>query len=216
MEMIEQELKDIWKDASPAEKIKLDIARLLIELKGRISQVENATRISIKTELIASIFGLLLFHYFFYEIPFLLPKFVSILSMLWLGLRILKLKNKQQCKSVNLSFCFLDQLENQKADYQLLQSKLSTSSYYYYISISLIINLIFTIGLSDSIDYRLLSFPAKNLWVLSNIKIITLIGLSFFYALTAWTCKRTLKKIISTLIPDIERVLSLLETNDQR
>ena len=61
--MLEQELKEIWKNSSQKEKIKFETSRLLIDLKSKMDHIEKAIHRRDRTEIAASILG-----YYFLDI----------------------------------------------------------------------------------------------------------------------------------------------------
>ncbi len=147
--MLEQELKNIWKNSSQAAKIKFDLSRLLSALNGKMNRIEKSIRRRDITETTVAILMIPVFGYFAYEIPFPLTKVGSILIIIWLGYLIFKLRDVKKHKPrVDLTLSFREQLENQKA-YMLQQARLLDTVLYWYLLPPFIANAILVLGLGN-------------------------------------------------------------------
>ena len=96
--MLEQELKEIWRNSSRTEKIKFETSRLLIDLKNKINRMEKSIRNRDIAEITTAILMIPVFGYFAYEIPFMVTKVGCILTMIWVGYLIFKLKDVKRHK----------------------------------------------------------------------------------------------------------------------
>lgn len=205
--MLEQELKNIWKNSSKTARISIETDRLVQEFDTKMTTIQKNIRKRDVREISASVFGILLFSFLAYEIPFPITKFSCFLSILWFAFVIYKFrKSNQQNSSEKLSLPLKEQLTHKK---QLLQQqlKLLNSAAYWYAAPSLITNFIFIIGLRNPADYNWTNQIAESLLPLSvNAKAGTLIGLGIFYLLVVWVHKIAAKKDVHPILKSIEAI----------
>ncbi len=203
--MLEQELKDIWNNASQTAKISIETNQLVEELNNKVSRIQKKIRIRDIREMSASAIGILLFDYLLYEIPFPITKVACGLAIAWFVFVILKFKkSKTQNIKTDFSLSLTEQLNNQKTMMAQQANLLDTALYWYAIP-PFIMNFIFILGLENPADYNWTnSIAAKILPLSSNLKIITLTGLALFYAFTFWVNKRALTKDVKPIIESIE------------
>ncbi len=205
--MLEQELKNIWKNSSKTARISIETDRLVQEFDTKMTTIQKNIRKRDVREISASVFGILLFSFLAYEIPFPITKFSCFLSILWFAYVIYKFrKSNQQNSSEKLSLPLKEQLTHKK---QLLQQqlKLLNSAAYWYAAPSLITNFIFIIGLRNPADYNWTNQIAESLLPLSiNAKARTLIGLGIFYLLVVWVHKIAAKKDVHPILKSIEAI----------
>jgi len=213
--MLEQELKNIWKNSSKTEQIKFETSRLMIDLNRKINRFEKTIRYRDMREIAASILGIFLFGYFVYEIPFLLTKIASFFTVIWFAYVIYKFRAAKKHKlSANLSLSFREQLEHQKEN-TIQQAKLLDTVLYWYLIPPFILNVIFVIGLESPADYNWSNTIANQLLPLAiTYKIAYLIFIAVLYAGILWLNKRAVKKGINPVIKEIENVLQQLEKED--
>lgn len=210
--MFEQELKDIWKSAAQAEKIKFDISRLLIDLNANMKQIEKSIRNRDRREIAASFVGIPIFGYFAFTIPFILTKIASILGVLWFCYVIYKLLRVKKDKiPVNLALPFRMQLENQKTNL-MQQARLLDTVLYWYVLPPFLMNILFILGLGGPDESGSTASVAKIFSFSPIGKISTIVGLAIFYAFVVWLNKRAVKKTLRPAIEDIDRVLHQLDS----
>ena len=205
--MLEQELKNIWKNSSKTARISIETDRLVQEFDTKMTTIQKNIRKRDVREISASVFGILLFSFLAYEIPFPITKFSCLLSILWFAYVIYKFrKSNQQNSSEKLSLPLKEQLTHKK---QLLQQqlKLLNSTGYWYAGPSFITNFIFIIGLRNPADYNWTNQIAENLLPLTvNAKVGTIIGLGIFYLLVVWVHKIAAKKDVHPILKSIEAI----------
>jgi len=205
--MLEQELKNIWKNSSKTARISIETDRLVQEFDTKMTNIQKKIRKRDVREISASVFGILIFSFFAYEIPFPITKFSCFLSILWFVYVIYTFrKSNQQNTSENLSLPLKEQLAHKK---QLMQhqQKLLNSAGYWYAGPSFITNLIFIIGLQNPADYNWTNQIAENLLPLTvNAKVGTIIGLGIFYLLVIWVHKIAAKKDVHPILKSIEAI----------
>ena len=205
--MLEQELKNIWKNSSKTARISIETDRLVQEFDTKMTTIQKNIRKRDVREISASVFGILLFSFLAYEIPFPITKFSCFLSILWFVYVIYTFrKSNQQNSSENLSLPLKEQLAHKK---QLMQhqQKLLNSAGYWYAGPSFITNFIFIIGLRNPADYNWTNQIAENLLPLTvNAKVGTIIGLGIFYLLVIWVHKIAAKKDVHPILKSIEAI----------
>ena len=222
--MLAQELKEIWKNSSQAEKIKFETSRLLIDLNAKMNRMEKVIKRRDVREIAASVFGILLFGYFTYEIPFPMTKIACVLSMVWFGYLIYKLKkNKNQKHSNDLAIPLNEQLVNQKENLQKEANLLNTVLYWYVLP-PLFANLLFILGFGDPAAYDWHPFIIEKLlegnmlYILPisiKMKMVYITGSLLFNVFVIWINKRAVRKGINPIIKDIERMQAQLESDNQ-
>jgi cbb3-type cytochrome oxidase subunit 3 len=205
--MLEQELKNIWKNSSKTAQISIETDRLVQDFDTKMIHIQKKIRKRDVREISASVIGILIFSVFAYEIPFPITKFSCFLSILWFLYVIYTFrKSNQQNSSENLSLPLKEQLAHKK---QLMQHqlKLLNSAGYWYAGPSFITNFIFIIGLENPIDYNWTNQIAENLLPLTvNAKVGTIIGLGIFYLLVIWVHKIAAKKDVHPILKSIEAI----------
>jgi len=213
--MLEQELKNIWKNSSKTAQISIETNRLVKEFDKKMTNIQKKIRKRDVREISASVFGIIIFSFFAYEIPFPITKFSCFLSILWFVYVIYRFrKSNQQNSSENLSLPLKEQLAYKK---QLLeqQLKLLNSAGYWYAGPSFITNFIFIIGLGNPADYSWTNQLAESLLPLTvNAKVGTIIGLGIFYLLVIWVHKIAAKKDVQPILKNIEVIQQQLNNSN--
>ncbi|MGK0447362.1 MAG: cbb3-type cytochrome oxidase subunit 3 [Polaribacter sp.] len=213
--MLEQELKNIWKNSSKSAQISIETDRLVKEFGTKMTDIQKKIRKRDVREISASVFGILIFSFFAYEIPFPITKFSCFLSILWFVYVIYKFrKSNQQNTSENLSLPLKEQLAHKK---QLMQQqqKLLDSAGYWYAGPSFITNLIFIIGLRNPADYNWTNQIAESLLPLTvNAKAGMIIGLGIFYLLVIWVHKIAAKREVQPILKNIEVIQQQLNNSN--
>ena len=205
--MLEQELKDIWNSSSQTAQISIETNQLVKELNTKVNSIQKKIRIRDIREISASVIGILIFSYLLYEIPFPITKIACGLSIAWFVFVILKsMKSKKQNTVSNFSLSMTEQLDYQGVTMQQQANFLNSAAYWYAIP-SFIINFIFILGLGNPTDYNWTNSIAENILPLTpNLKIVTLIGLAFFYSFTIWINKRAVTRDLTPLLENIKTV----------
>lgn len=211
--MLEQEIKEIWKNSSQEEKIKFDLSRLLIDLKNKMSRLERYIRVRDKLEITTAILFIPIFGYLAYEIPFIVAKIGCILIMISFGYIIFKLRDVKKHKlSIDPVLSFREQLANQKA-YLIQEARLMNTILYWYLAPSLVSYSILVLGLGDPVEYGWSNiFADKILPIPLTNKIIYLIFCAALFTGISWVNKRRVNKTYKPVIKGIERVQHQLES----
>jgi len=206
--MLEQELKDIWNNSSKTAKISIETNQLIEELNKRVYDLQKKLRVRDRREILASVIGIIIFGYLLYEVPFFITKLACVLSIIWFLFVIFKFReSKRQNVKTDLSLTIAEQLEHQKGFMQWQANLLDSIAYWYTIP-PYIINFVFIVGLGDPSEYNWTNRIAESVLPLStNIKIGTLIGLTFFYAFIIWINKRAVVKEINPLLKSLNSML---------
>ena len=211
--MLEQELKEIWKNSAQVEKVKFETSRLMIDLNTKMDRIEKDIRKRDRREISASVLGILMFGYFAFAIPFIITKVASVLGMIWFVYVIYKLRNVKKHKlPINLSLSFREQLENQK-NYMLQEAKLLDTVLYWYVLPPFVINVIFIMGLGEPIDLGWTHKLTEVLPFTLKSKLTVLAFIAVFYAFIVWLNKRAVKKEFNPFIEKINHVLEQLKND---
>ena len=210
--MLEQEIKEIWSNSSRTSKISIETNQLVDELNAKVNSIQKKIINRDVREITASIIGMLIFGYLLYEIPFPITKFACSLSIIWFVYVIYKSrKSKKQNSKTNLSLSMTEELAHHEITMQQQLNLLDSAAYWYALP-SFITNLVFIYGLGNPTDYNWTNSIANSVLPLSiNFKIITLIGLTFFYGFTIWINKRAANKGIKPLLENIKTIQQQLK-----
>ncbi len=209
--MTEQELKDIWMNSSQLEKIQVDLTRLIIELKNKLTSIEKVIRNRDIREIVAAFIGIPIFGYFAYAIPFPITRIASILTVLWSLYVVYRFRRIQKSRrNEDLTLPFAKQLENQHAN-MLEQRHFLDTVLYWYAGPPFILNTLFILGIGDPNQIGWTSDLVEHLPINDGSKITLIVGLAGFYAFVVWLNKRAVKKTLTPLIKDIERIQHQLE-----
>lgn len=206
--MLEQELRNIWSNASQTDRISINTKQLIEELQTKVNSMQKQIKNRDRREVFASVIGIITFGFLLYEIPFLVTKLACVFSIIWFVYVILKFRrSEQQNQKTDLSLTMTEQLETQKAFMQT-QVRLLTSSAYWYAIPPFIINFVFIVGLGNPTDHDWTNSIAENILPLSTYsKIGTLVGLTFFYSFIVWLNRRVVTKEINPLLENIDSML---------
>lgn len=212
--MLEQELKNIWKNSSQVEQIKFDLSRLVIDLDSKMQGLKKAIRRRDRREIGASVVGIPLFAYLAYELPFPIAKLAALLNIGHFIYLIIKFRGMQKKKRpVDFAASFTEQLDDQKSDMQR-QVKLLDSVLWWYVLPPYLLNILLIVGIGDPAAYNWSPLLIDSVPVMSSAKVTMIIGLGIFYALIVWMNKRVVKKTLKPTIREIDKVLLQLESKD--
>lgn len=209
--MIEEELKNIWKDSAKADQIKLDLSRLLIELVTTMKTVEQNIKKRDRREIAAALVGIPIFAYFTYEIPFLITKLACVFAICWFIYVIYRLKEIQKNRvPVDLNSSFATQLQKQK-QYLTKQKNLIDNVLYWYVLPPFIMNVIFILGIGNPTEYQWESALIEFLPMTMEAKLRLVVFLAIFYAFVVWINKRGAKHNLMPIIDDINNIEKMQE-----
>jgi len=211
--MIEQELKDIWRNSSQVEKIKFDLSRLLIELNNKADKLDKVIRKRDFREITASVLASILFIYLAYSVPFVIARIGCLLAVASFGYLVYRLRlNRQLKKPIDLTLSFKDQLARQRQNMEQ-EAKLLNTVLYWYILPPFIAQVVFILGIGDpsSIGWDSQLMEHLPLTMYSKIRLIGFI--SFFNLIVVWLNKRAVRKTIKPIIEDIDRLQKQLATD---
>jgi len=210
--MLEQELKEIWRNSSQEEKIKFDLSRLIIDLNDKTSSIEKNIRRRDNTDFVTAILSVPIFGYIAYVIPFPITKVGIILAMIGFIWGIIKRRNHKKNKlPIQLNLTFREQLKNQRIN-MLKEVRLLDTVLYWFIIPSFIPYAISIIGLGDPTEYGWSNTMLNQLLPISlSYKMANLIFAVAIFATILWTNKRIIRKTLKPLIKDIDKVMHQLE-----
>ncbi len=212
--MLEQELKNIWNNSSQTEHISIETSQLIKELNAKMRSIQKVIRIRDIREITASMIGMLFFMYLLYEIPFPITRLACSLSIVWFAYVIFKLrKSKTQHITSHMDLSVKGQLADQEVALQH-QADLLDSIVYWYAIPPFIINCVFLLGLGNPADYNWTNSLAGSILPLTvNLKIVTIIGLAFFYAFIIWINKRAAAKDVKPILEKVKIIQAELEAD---
>lgn len=210
--MLEQELKEIWKNSSEAEKIKFDLSRLMMDLERKMNTIDREIRRRDRREIGTSAVAIPLFGFLAYEIPFPLSKVGIVLSMVWFAFVIYKLKSVQKYKRpIDCAMSFQEQLNVQKLHLKK-QFDMINSILYWYLIPPFIFFTLTIIGFGDPSDYNWSSWLANKVFPFSlGEKIANVVICVLLYAAILWMNKNSAKTNLKPLIEEIDRVQAQLQ-----
>lgn len=212
--MTEQELKEIWMSSSQAERIQVDLSRLVMELKNKLNHIEKVIRNRDIREVIAAFITIPMFAYFAYDIPFPITRVASILTIVWSVYVIYRFRKLQLSKkNEDLTLPFKAQLEHQKSN-MMAQHRFLDTVLYWYAGPPFLLNVAFILGLGNPEIFGYSSGLKEHLPFDSGSKITLIVLLAAFYAFVVWLNKRAVKKTLNPLIADIQRIQDQLETEE--
>lgn len=211
--MFEQELRDIWKNSSEAERIKFDLSQLIMDLNKKMNQIEKDIRKRDRREIIASIIGIIMAMYLAYVVPFPISKAASLLCAIWFGYVIYKLRStKKSAIPVDLTLPFRRQLEDQKANIQQ-QAQLLDTVLYWYVLPPYLVNVLFILGWGDPTAIGWDHFLAGMFSSLTlSGKLIALGFLAVFYGFIVWLNKHAVKVRYKPIIQDLDKLIHQLDS----
>jgi len=210
--MLEEELRNIWKNAPETEKIKFDLSRLLIELNNKMNHIEKAIIARDRREIIASVIGIFCFSYFAYEIPFPITKVACIIGVFIFVYVIYRLRSVRKKSSPDdfMSLSFREQLQQQK-NFMIQQKDLLNSVLYWYVLPPFLMNILFIIGIGDPAAYNWEPLLLDLFPIEPQEKIRMIIILTVFYSYVVWLNRRAARIRYQPMIEDIERAQQQLE-----
>jgi hypothetical protein len=204
--MIEQEIRNIWKNAGKAEQIKLDLSKLLIELNGRLKEVNQNIKKRDFREIAAALIGIPLHIYFFVLVPFPITRIGLVLIIAWFFYIIFKLKSTSKLsKGIDLKDTYINQLKQQKM-YLKAQAKLLDTVLYWYLIPPFLGNVICIFGAENQEAYGIDNWLVNSLPLELSDKLSTITFLAVFYGFIYWMNKKAAKKNIKPIIEDIKRI----------
>ena len=210
--MLEQKLKNIWRNSSHISEISIETNQLIDELHTKVTSIQKTIKNRDLREISASIIGIIVFSFLMYEIPFPITKLACAISIIWFVFVIIKFrKSKLQNTPEKLSLSLIEQLNYKEKTLQQ-QVRLLNSAVYWYVGPSFLSNIIFIIGLKNPLDYNWTNSIAQEFLPLTtNAKIITLIGLAIFNLFIIWINKIAAKKGMQPILENIKIIQQQLK-----
>ncbi len=212
--MIEQELKDIWRNSSETERIRFDLSKLLIEMDQKMKHINKAILRRDRLEIGAAIFAIFMYGYLTYEIPFIVSKIAGILVIGALIYIIYKLRSNRKNKiAPNVVSTFREQLIAQKT-FLKKQAEMLNSVLYWYVLPPFLTILLFIVGLGDPEAHNWSSKLTEILPMTMKSKIIFIVFMTLFNIFVVWLNKRAVAKTLTPLIERVERAQLQLDAEE--
>ena len=210
--MLEQELKEIWRNSSETERIKFDLSKLMIELNDKINKFERAFRRRDREELITAAISIPIFGCIAYLIPFPITKVGVILAMIGFIWGVYERRNHRKRQApINPILSFREQLEHQKNNMHREVKRYHTVLYWFLIP-GFIPYAISILGLDDPREYGWSNTILNQLLPMPFIyKIGYLVFAAVIFIAIYWVHKRIIRKQFIPLIEDIDKVMHQLE-----
>ncbi len=212
--MVEQELKDIWRNSSQMERIKFDLSRLIVDLNNKATQLNNVIRKRDRREIIASVIASMLFIYLAYSVPFVIARVGCLVAIASFGYLVYRLRhNRQLKKPIDLTLSFKDQLARQRQNMEQ-EAKLLNTVLYWYILPPFVAQIIFLFGIGDpsTIGWDSPLMEYLPLTMADKLRFLGFVAL--FNLFIVWLNKRAVRKEIKPIIEEIDRLQQQLEKED--
>ncbi len=206
--MNEQELMKIWQKSYDLEKIEVNLPLLIAELRSEIEKIDSIIINRDRSETLASVFGILLYLFFLWYIPFFWVKTASVMMIMWFLFVIYYLKKTRSSHSVDFSLSLVEQLRSRR-QYLLRQQKLLENAAYWYILPPFLINVLFFFGVDSSQTWDspiAFIFPDNILG-----KTIVVVFLAILYTYLIWANRNAAQSTYPPLIESIDKVKAELE-----
>lgn len=209
--MIEQELKNIWRNSSETSKIQFDMTQLFNDFKTGMENRERIVRIRDRREIFGAIIAIVIFGYFAYYTPFIVSKTGAILMIASYVFYILKLRaNRKSKHTQNLFLPIEEQLQHQK-QFMMNQAKLLGTVLYWMALPMFFSYLLFIWGTGDPSQYQIPSLLAEVLPVKLSSKITWSIFMAIIYLYIVRLNKRAVAVNWKPLIKQIDTIINQLK-----
>ena len=144
--MLENELKNIWKNSSKEELVKFNKSKLILDLDSKLENFDKKIKKRNKVVMLASIYVIISFTIVFFLEPALLIKIACLISIPWAILQIYLMKKVKKYKIDNYSLP-LKEFLLKRQQYLIKERKLyDTALLYWNILPSILIFTLFMIG----------------------------------------------------------------------
>ncbi|MEP0263769.1 hypothetical protein [Dokdonia sp.] len=209
--MIEQELKDIWRNSSETKKIQFDMTQLLTNFKTGMESRERIVRVRDRREIFGAIIGILGFGYIAYHTPFLVAKTGAILLIASYIFYIFKLRaNRKSKHTQDLFLSIEEQLQHQK-QFMVNQTKLLGSVLYWMVLPMFVSYMIYVWGVGDPSQYEIPSILLEALPINLRSKLIWSIVMIILSIYVVWMNKRAVVVNWKPLIKQIDTIIDQLK-----
>ncbi len=209
--MIEQELKNIWRNSSETKNIQFDMTQLFNDFKTGMESRERIVRIRDRREIFGAIIAIILFGYIAYYNPFLISKTGAFLMVVSYLLYIYKLRaNRKSKHTQDLFLPIEEQLQHQK-QFMLNQAKLLGSVLYWMALPMFVSYMLFIWGVGDPSDHQIPSLLLEVLPTKLSGKIIWSSFMAIIYIYIVWLNKRAVVVNWKPLIKQIDTIIDQLK-----
>ncbi|PCI98004.1 MAG: hypothetical protein COB15_06630 [Flavobacteriales bacterium] len=192
--MLDQELKNIWKNATQQELVKFEMSKLLMEMNQKLKKFDKSIKTRDSLEIIAAFIVISVMIYYAIIIPYVLTKIASLLIIPWALFVVYKLRNVKKHKPANLDLSFRNYLVQQRS-YLKRQMILLDNILYWYILPPFVIAILFFMGL-----------PLTTMMWITKMGFVLLVSIGVLYL-----NKRAVKKQFKPLIKQLDETISNLE-----
>ncbi|MDW3196683.1 MAG: hypothetical protein R8G66_30175 [Cytophagales bacterium] len=213
--MLEQELKDLWRNSPETERIKFDLSRLMIDLNGQLEDLNARIKRRDRMDIITMLISIPVFSYLIFIIPFPVTKaglVLAILGMIW---HVFKRRDHYLNRiPVNHTLSFKEQLENQKLNLEHEKKLMSTVLYWFLIP-SFVPFAVSVLGLGDPQAYGWSNFIIDQLLPMPIIyKLAYLTFAAIVFTMIYRENNRVVRRTLMPMIREIEEAQQELSNDD--
>jgi hypothetical protein len=201
--MLDQELKNIWKNANQQELVKFEQSKLMIEMNQQLKKFNKSIKTRDRLEIVAAVIIIPFFVCYAIFIPFILTKIASLLIVLWAVFVIYKLRSIKKYKPVSLHLNCREYIVKQRA-YLIKQMNLVDSALYWYILPFVLLFILFIIGLPVEWSWDLPFCNKNSIWEIVFMVLVFPISVLHMN-------KQAVKKQFKPLIKQLDETLNNLE-----
>ncbi len=203
--MLEQELKDLWRNSPEEEKIRFDLSRLLIDLNGQLADLNARIKRRDRNDIITMLVSIPVFCYLVNIIPFPITKTGLVLAILGTIWHVFKRRNHYLRRlPVDHTKPFKEQLEVQKLNL-LHEEKLMSTVLYWFLIPSFIPFAVSILGLGNPADYGWSNFFVDQVLPMPLIyKLAHLMFAVIVFWVIYWENNRIVKQTLKPMIKEIE------------
>ena len=213
--MLEQELKDLWRNSPEKERIKFDLSRLMIDLNGQLDQLNARIKKRDRNDIITMLVSIPIFTYLIYIVPFPMTRIGLVLAILGMVWHVLKRRDHYLNRlPVNHALPFREQLDIQKANLEHEKKLMSTVLYWFLIP-SFIPFAVSILGLGDPRNYGWSNAILDQLLPMPMIyKLAYLVFAAIVFCAIYWENNRIVRRTLQPMIREIEEAQRELSSED--
>lgn len=214
--MLEQELKDLWRNSPETERIKFDLSRLMIDLNGQLEKLNAQMKRRDRNDIITMLISIPVFTYLIMIVPFPITKaglVLAILAMVW---HVFKRRDHYLNRiPVNHTLSFKEQLEIQKTNLEHEKKLMSTVLYWFLIP-SFVPFAVSILGLGDPRLYGWSNSIIDQILPMPIIyKLAYLIFAAIVFSAIYWENNRIVRRTLKPIIREIEEAQQELSNEDR-
>lgn len=203
--MLEQELKDLWRNSPEKERVKFDLSRLLIDLNGQLENLNTQIRRRDRKDMFTMLISIPIFTYLIFIIPFPITKAGLVLAILGMVWHVLRRRDHSLNRiPVDHTLPLKEQLGIQRANLEH-EKKLMSTVLYWFIIPSFVPFAVSILGLGDPRNYGWSNFFVDQVLPMPIIyKLAYLIFAVIVFWVLYWENNRIVRRTLQPMIREIE------------